>query len=75
MYAFAPLMIGIMSPDPAVVALGASVLRIEAFAEPMFACIFGAMLLGEDIFKWQYPVAFILISGGILLANKRKKEK
>ena len=45
------------------------------FAEPMFACIFGAMLLGEDIFKWQYPVAFILISGGILLANKRKKEK
>jgi len=37
MYAFAPLMISIMSPDPAVVELGASVLRIEAFAEPMFA--------------------------------------
>lgn len=37
MYAFAPLMIGIMSPDPAVVSLGAQVLRIEAFAEPMFA--------------------------------------
>lgn len=37
MFAFAPLMIGIMSPDPAVVKLGAQVLRIEAFAEPMFA--------------------------------------
>lgn len=37
MFAFAPLMIGIMSPDPAVVSLGAQVLRIEAFAEPMFA--------------------------------------
>ena len=37
MYAFAPLMISIMSPDPAVVSLGAQVLRIEAFAEPMFA--------------------------------------
>ena len=45
------------------------------FAEPMFACIFGAVLLGEDIFRWQYPVAFILISGGILLANKRIREK
>ena len=37
MYLFAPLMIGVMSPDPAVVELGARVLRIEAFAEPMFA--------------------------------------
>ena len=37
MYVFAPAMISIMSPDPAVVELGASVLRIEAFAEPMFA--------------------------------------
>ena len=37
MYAFAPVMIGVMSPEPAVVALGARILRIEAFAEPMFA--------------------------------------
>lgn len=37
MYVLAPVMIGIMSPDPAVVELGARVLRIEAFAEPMFA--------------------------------------
>ena len=37
MYLLAPYMIGFLSPDPDVVALGAKVLRIEAFAEPMFA--------------------------------------
>ena len=52
-----------------------SKMLVIKFAEPMFACVFGAVLLGEDIFKWQYLVAFVLISGGILLANKRKVEK
>lgn len=47
MYAFAPLMIGIMSPDPAVVELGARVLRIEAFAEPMFA----ASIVASGVFR------------------------
>lgn len=47
MYAFAPMMIGIMSPDPAVVELGASVLRIEAFAEPMFA----ASIVASGVFR------------------------
>ena len=37
MYAGAPYMIGFLSPDPEVVALGTTVLRIEAFDEPMFA--------------------------------------
>ena len=37
MYAFAPQMMGIMSTDPEVVALGARVLRIEAFAEAFYA--------------------------------------
>ncbi len=37
MYIFAPQMIGILSPDPEIQALGAKVLRIEAFAEPFFA--------------------------------------
>lgn len=37
MYIFAPFMIGILSPDPAIQELGAAVLRIEAFAEPLFA--------------------------------------
>lgn len=37
MYVAAPGMMGIMTPDAAVQELGAKVLRIEAFAEPMYA--------------------------------------
>lgn len=33
----APAMMGIMTPDMAVQELGAGILRIEAFAEPMYA--------------------------------------
>ena len=33
---FAPALMGIFTADAAVIALGARVLRIEAFAEPMF---------------------------------------
>ena len=47
MFVFAPMMIGIMSPDPAVVSLGAQVLRIEAFAEPMFA----ASIVASGVFR------------------------
>lgn len=47
MYAFAPEMIGVMSPDPEVVALGARVLRIEAFAEPLFA----ASIVAAGVFR------------------------
>jgi drug/metabolite transporter (DMT)-like permease len=48
---------------------------IIKFTEPLFACIFGAMWLGEDIFKIQYLVAFLLISTGIILGNKSKENK
>ena len=37
MYMTAPAMMGIMTPDMAVQELGAGILRIEAFAEPMYA--------------------------------------
>jgi len=47
MYIFAPLMIGVMSPDPQVVELGARVLRIEAFAEPLFA----ASIVAAGVFR------------------------
>ena len=43
---------------------------IIKFAEPLFACIFGAIVLGENIFKLQYLGVFILISLGIVLGNK-----
>ena len=37
MYVAAPLIIGTMTPDAEVLELGVMALRIEAFAEPMFA--------------------------------------
>ncbi len=48
-------------------------LLIIKFAEPLFACVFGAILLGENILKLQYLIAFILISGGIYIGSKNKK--
>ena len=49
---------------------------IIKFAEPLFACLFGWLLVGEDIFKLEYLGAFVLICGGILLGNiTPKKEK
>jgi drug/metabolite transporter (DMT)-like permease len=47
---------------------------IIKFAEPIFACFFGALLLREDIFKLQYLAAFILISAGIVLGNKTQRK-
>lgn len=37
MFFFAPWMFALLTPDPAIQALGSQVLRIEAFAEPLFA--------------------------------------
>lgn len=37
MFLFAPIIFSVLTPDPEVRLLGASVLRIEAFAEPLFA--------------------------------------
>ncbi len=48
-----------------------SKLFIIKFAEPVFACLFGALLLGENIFKLQYLAAFLLISAGILISHKK----
>lgn len=47
-----------------------SKLFIIKFAEPVFACVFGALLLGENIFKVQYLLAFLLIAMGIYVSNK-----
>lgn len=52
-----------------------SKLFIIKFAEPLFACVFGAVLLGENIFKIQYLLAFVLISGGIFLGNRSEEKE
>lgn len=51
-----------------------SQMLIIKFAEPIFACIFGAVLLGENIFKVQYLLAFLLISCGILLGSRSESK-
>lgn len=43
-------------------------------SEPLFACVFSALLLGETILKVQYLIAFVLITAGILLGNKSEKK-
>ena len=51
MYVAAPLMMGIMTPDPEIRELGIMALRIEAFAEPMFAAsivAYGAFIGAGD---------------------------
>ncbi len=48
-----------------------SKLFVIKFAEPVFACVFSAMLLRENIMRLQYLLAFALIAVGIFLANLR----
>ncbi|MBR0190118.1 MAG: DMT family transporter [Clostridia bacterium] len=50
-------------------------LFIIKFTEPLFACIFSAILLGEDIFKWQNIIAVLLVSLGIILGSFQRKRK
>lgn len=51
-------------------------LFIVKFAEPAFACVFGALLLGEELFSLRNLAAFLLIGLAVVLANScRKTEK
>lgn len=47
LYIFAPALIGFLSPDESVRALGTAILRIEAFAEPLFA----ASIVATGVFR------------------------
>lgn len=49
LFIFAPFMIGLLSPDPGIRELGTMVLRIEAFAEPMYA----ASIVISGVFRGQ----------------------
>ena len=60
MYAFAPQMMGMLSPDAQVIGLGSSVLRIEAFAEVFYAAsivAYGACVGAGDT-KWPSVMNF-----------------
>jgi drug/metabolite transporter (DMT)-like permease len=52
-----------------------SKLFIIKFAEPVFACLFGALILNENIWKLQYLLAFVLIFGGIWISHVQKHTK
>ena len=47
MYIFAPQMIGILTPDEEIRELGIRILRIEAFAEPLY----GASIVAAGVFR------------------------
>lgn len=49
-----------------------SKLFIIKFSEPLFAAAFSWLLLGENVWQLNYLAAFLLISGGILVANIKK---
>ena len=79
MYAIAPQMIGLLSPDPKVRALGAEILRVEAFAEPLYAasivasgCLRGAgdtlassLLNFSSLWLVRIPLSIALVSRGL----------
>lgn len=52
-----------------------SKMYILKFAEPFFACIFGALMLKENIFTLQYLLAFILIITGVSIGVKSKPKR
>ena len=55
MYIFAPQMMGLLSPDKDVIALGARVLRIEAFAELGYAAAMGVYGAGVGAGDTKWP--------------------
>ena len=60
MYLFAPGLMGLLTPDPEVIGLGARVLRIEAFAEIGYAAsivVYGACVGAGDT-KWPSVMNF-----------------
>lgn len=50
-------------------------LFIIKFSEPLFSALFSFLIINEDIFKWQYAVAFLLITSGVFIANIKDKIK
>jgi putative MATE family efflux protein len=62
MYAFAPQLMGLMTPVPEVVELGARCLRVEAWAEPLFA----AAIISYGVFA---GAGYTLVPCGINLVS------
>lgn len=62
MYIFAPFMLATLTPDPSIQMLGVRVLRIEAFAEPLFAASIVATGVLRGTGDTMIPSLFNLVS-------------
>lgn len=62
MYIFAPQIFSVMTPDAAIRSLGAEVLRIEAWAEPMFAASIVAYGFFVGLGRTILPASMNLVS-------------
>ena len=65
MFLFAEPLIGMFTPDADVIRLGASVLRIEAFAEPLFAAsiVASGAFSGAGDTKWSFAANLLSMWG------------
>lgn len=52
-----------------------SCISVYKFATPMFGMIFSALLLGEDIFKWNKIISVIAVGIGIFIVNFRERKE
>ena len=77
------LMVGICAASIASFCIWHSIMKegelsrmfIIKFSEPLFACVFGALLLGENIRDIRYLIALLLIGGSIALLNLPHKKE
>lgn len=63
MFVFAPWLMNILTPDPAVIELGTSMLRLEAFAEPLYGAsiVCSGILRGKGDTIWPACLNFLSI--------------
>ena len=52
-----------------------SCISVYKFSTPMFGMIFSALLLGEDIFKWNKIISVIAVGIGIFIVNFRERKE
>ena len=52
-----------------------SYLFILKLSEPLFSAVIGALLLNENVFTWQYAIAFVCIVCAVLISNLKFEKK
>lgn len=65
LFVFAAPLMALFTPDPGVIALGATVLRVVAFAQPMqaFAIIYSGALRGAGNARWPFYISLVGVWG------------